>query len=275
MSAARTTYETLLVELDRSVALITLNRPDRLNAFDQQMTRELFEALGAFDADESVRAVVVTGAGRAFSAGADLDGGFGEQTHDAEASAGAPPRPLALDFRPWEMRTPILAAINGAAVGVGLTYPLMWDIRIAAEDAKLGLVFTRRGLLPEGNSLWLLARLVGASRALELLLTGRMLSGNEAAELGVVSRAVPAAEVVDTTRELAVGIATNTSPTAVALTKRLFYRYLDQGDRMAARKEELEAFRWLAGRTDAREGLTAFREGRAPVWPPIAGELPW
>ena len=122
MSAARTTYETLLVELDRSVALITLNRPDRLNAFDQQMTRELFDELGAFDADESVRAVVVTGAARAFSAGADLDGGFGEQTHDAEASAGAPPRPLALDFRPWEMRTPILAAINGAAVGVGLTY---------------------------------------------------------------------------------------------------------------------------------------------------------
>jgi hypothetical protein len=183
MSAARTTYETLLVELDRSVALITLNRPDRLNAFDQQMTRELFEALGAFDADESVRAVVVTGAGRAFSAGADLDGGFGEQAHDAEASAGAPARPLALDFRPWEMRTPILAAINGAAVGVGLTYPLMWDIRIAAEDAKLGLVFTRRGLLPEGSSLWLLARLVGASRALELLLTGRMFSGNEAALL--------------------------------------------------------------------------------------------
>jgi enoyl-CoA hydratase/carnithine racemase len=274
MSAARTTYETLLVEFDRGVALVTLNRPDRLNAFNRQMTGDLFDALAGFEADESVRAVVVTGAGRAFSAGADLDGGFGEGSGGAVAE-GAVPRPSTLGMRPWEMRTPILAAINGAAVGMGLTYPLMWDIRIAAEDAKLGLVFTRRGLLPEGNSLWLLARLVGASRALELLLTGRIFSGKEAAQLGVVSRAVPGAEVVDATLELAVDIATNTSPTAVALTKRLFYRHLDEGDRMAARTEELEAFRWLAGRPDAREGVAAFREKRAPDWPALAEELPW
>ena len=274
MSAARTAYETLLVELDRGVALVTLNRPDQLNAFNRQMTGDLFDALAGVEADESVRAVVVTGAGRAFSAGADIDGGFGERAGDVGAD-GAAPRPSALDVRPWEMQTPILAAINGAAVGMGLTYPLMWDIRIAAEDAKLGLVFTRRGLLPEGNSLWLLARLVGASRALELLLTGRTFSGKEAALLGVVSRAVPAAEVVDTTLELAVDIATNTSPTAVALTKRLFYRYLDEGDRMAARREEQEAFRWLAARADAREGVAAFREKRAPDWPAITEELPW
>ena len=273
MSAARTTYETLLVELDRGVALVTLNRPERLNAFNRQMTDDLLDALGAFEADEAVRAVVVTGAGRAFCAGADLDGGFGERTGDAGVD-GAAPRRSALDMRPWEMRTPILAAINGVAVGMGLTYPLMWDIRIAADDAKLGLVFTRRGLLPEGNSLWLLARLVGASRALELLLTGRTFSGTEAAQLGVVSRAVPAAEVVDTTLELALDIAINTSPTAVALTKRLFYRYLDGADRMAARKEELEAFAWLAARPDAAEGLAAFREKRGPEWPAIAEELP-
>ena len=235
MSAARTTYETLLVELDRGVALVTLNRPERLNAFNRQMTDDLLDALGAFEADEAVRAVVVTGAGRAFCAGADLDGGFGERTGDAGVD-GAAPRRSAVDMRPWEMRMPILAAINGVAVGMGLTYPLMWDIRIAADDAKLGLVFTRRGLLPEGNSLWLLARLVGASRALELLLTGRTFSGTEAAQLGVVSRAAPAAEVVDTTLELALDIAINTSPTAVALTKRLFYRHLDGADRMAARR---------------------------------------
>jgi enoyl-CoA hydratase/carnithine racemase len=272
MSAARTSYETLLVEVDRGVALVTLNRPARLNALDREMTADLFDALWALEADDSVRAVVVTGAGRAFCAGADLEVGFGGRTGDAD---GAAPRRSVLDMRPWEMRTPILAAINGAAVGMGLTYPLMWDIRIAAGDAQMGLVFTRRGLLPEGNSLWLLARLIGASRALELLLSGRLFSGEEAAQLGVVSRAVPAGDVVDTTLELAVDIAANTSPTAVALTKRLFYRHLDGYDRMAARKEELEAFRWLAGGPDVREGVAAFREQRTPRWPAIAEELPW
>jgi enoyl-CoA hydratase/carnithine racemase len=274
MSAARTSYETLLVEVDRGVALVTLNRPTRLNALDRQMTGDLFAALRAFEADDSVRAVVVTGAGRAFCAGADLEDGFEGRTGDVGVD-GAAQRPSVLDMRPWEMRTPILAAINGAAVGMGLTYPLMWDIRIAADDAQMGLVFTRRGLLPEGNSLWLLARLIGASRALELLLSGRLFSGEEAAQLGVVSRAVPARDVVDTTLELAADIAANTSPTAVALTKRLFYRQLDGCDRIAGRKEELEAFRWLAGRPDVREGVAAFREQRTPDWPAIAEELPW
>jgi enoyl-CoA hydratase/carnithine racemase len=281
MPEASTTYETLLVELDRGVALVTLNRPEQLNAFNRQMTTELYDALAAFDADASVRAVVVTGAGRAFCSGAELgagmvDGGETADTAGTTDTDGAAERgQSALDMRPWEMGTPIVAAINGAAVGMGLTYPLMWDIRIAAEDAKLGLVFTRRGLLPEGNSLWLLSRLIGASRALELLITGRIFSGTEAAELGVVTRAVPTAQVLDAAVELAVDIATNTSPTSVAVTKRLFYRYLDQGDRMAARKEELDAFRWMTGQPDAREGVAAFREKRPPNWPPIAEDLPW
>jgi enoyl-CoA hydratase/carnithine racemase len=281
MSEAATSYETLLVELDRGVALVTLNRPDQLNAFNRQLTADLYDALSAYDADEAVRAIVVTGAGRAFSAGADFADGFGARSaagSGADSPNGddaAARRASALDMRPWELRTPILAAINGAAVGMGLTYPLMWDIRIAAEDAKLGLVFTRRGLLPEGNSLWLLARLIGASRALELFLTGRMFSGREAVDLGIVTRAVPSADVLDTTLELAVDIATNTSPTSVALTKRLFYRYLEEGDRMAARTEELDAFRWMAGRPDVGEGVAAFREKRPPDWPPIAEDLPW
>jgi enoyl-CoA hydratase/carnithine racemase len=295
MSAAGTTYETLLVELDRGVALVTLNRPEQLNAFDRRMTTELVDALEAYDADPSVRAIVVTGAGRAFCAGADISAGMvdgrdgserdgserdgserdGSERDGSEAADGDERSRSAVEVRPWELGTPILAAINGAAVGMGLTYPLMWDIRIAAEDAKLGLVFTRRGLLPEGNSLWLLARLIGASRALELLITGRTFSGREAAELGVVTRAVPKADVLDTTLGLAAEIAANTSPTSVALTKRLFYRYLDGADRMAARTEELEAFRWLAGQGDATEGIAAFREKRPPNWPPIAEDLPW
>lgn len=275
MSAAGTTYETLLVELDRGVALVTLNRPEQLNAFNRQMTAELVDALEAYDADPSVRAIVVTGAGRAFCAGADISAGMVDRRDGSEAADGDERGRNAAEVRPWELGTPILAAINGAAVGMGLTYPLMWDIRIAAEDAKLGLVFTRRGLLPEGNSLWLLARLVGASRALELLITGRTFSGREAAELGVVTRAVPKADVLDTTLGLAAEIAANTSPTSVALTKRLFYRYLDGADRMAARTEELEAFRWLAGQGDATEGIAAFREKRPPNWPPTAEDLPW
>jgi enoyl-CoA hydratase/carnithine racemase len=285
MRGPGTRYETVLVDVDRGVALLTLNRPDQLNAFNRQMTAELLDALATFDADDAVRAIVVTGAGRAFCAGAELgagviatgdgpeDGGTpgdgGEQEGDA-----ATRRDGALAVRPWEMGTPIIAAINGAAVGMGLTYPLMWDIRIAAEDAKLGLVFTRRGLLPEGNSLWLLARLVGASRAVELLLTGRTFSGREAVDLGVVSRAVPAGEVVDTALELAADIAANTSPTAVALTKRLVYRYLEEDDRMAARAEELELFGWMARRADAREGMAAFREKRPPRWPSRADDMP-
>lgn len=281
MRGPGTTYETVLVEVDRGVALVTLNRPDQLNAFNQQMTAELLDALTTFDADEAVRAIVVTGAGRAFCAGAELgagviDTGDGEgerPTDDGNAANAADRRAGALGVRPWEMGTPIIAAINGAAVGMGLTYPLMWDIRIAAEDAKLGLVFTRRGLLPEGNSLWLLARLIGASKAAELLLTGRIFSGREALDLGVVSRAVPQGEVVDTALELATDLAANTSPTAVALTKRLLYRYLEEDDRMAARAEELELFGWMARRPDAREGMTAFREKRPPAWPPRA-DLP-
>ena len=298
MRGPGTTYETVLVEVDRGVALVTLNRPDQLNAFNQQMTAELLDALTTFDADEGVRAIVVTGAGRAFCAGAELGAGVID-TGDGDPKGGDPKggggndgggsdgdrkgggndggaadrRAGALGVRPWEMGTPIVAAINGAAVGMGLTYPLMWDIRIAAEDAKLGLVFTRRGLLPEGNSLWLLARLIGASKAAELLLTGRIFSGREAVDLGVVSRAVPRGEVVDTALELAADIAANTSPTAVALTKRLFYRYLEEDDRMAARAEELEMFGWMARRPDAREGMTAFREKRPPDWPPRA-DLP-
>src|SRR5918994_552508 len=275
MSAAGTTYETLLVELDRGVALVTLNRPEQLNAFNRQMTTELWDALSTFEADASVRSIVVTGAGRAVFARAALGWGVLGGAEDADANGSAERAASALDTRPWEMGTPIVAAINGAAVGMGLTYPLMWDIRIAAEDAKLGLVFTRRGLLPEGNSLWLLSRLIGASRALELLITGRIFSGKEAAELGIVTRAVPTAEVLDTALELAVDIATNTSPTSVALTKRLFYRYLDHGDRMAARKEELDAFRWMTGQPDAREGVAAFREKRPPNWPPLAEDRPW
>jgi enoyl-CoA hydratase/carnithine racemase len=257
------TYETLLLDHDRGVTVVTLNRPEQLNAFNGEMTADLVAAITALDADDDTRVIVITGAGRAFSAGADVSGSTPPGTGDGRArtaSAGPPP------LKPWTLRTPIVAAINGAAVGMGLTYPLMWDIRIAAEDAKLGLVFTRRGLVPEGNASWLLSRLIGASRALELLLSGRILLGSEAADIGLVTRAVPRSDVLDTALDLAVDIAQNASPNAVAVTKRLFYNYLESGDRWAARVEELEYFDWARRQPDAVEGVKSFLEKRTPDW---------
>jgi enoyl-CoA hydratase/carnithine racemase len=164
------------------------------------------------------------------------------------------------------MATPILAAINGPAVGLGLTYPLSWDIRIAAEDAKLAFAFTRRGLIPEANSLWLLSRSIGSSRALELLLTGRTFSGAEAAELGLVSQALPAGKVLDATLDLARDIARNTAPASVSVTKRMFYEQLASPDRAGSRAAERAAFSWFTSQPDAREGIVSFLERRPPKW---------
>jgi enoyl-CoA hydratase/carnithine racemase len=255
----------LLVEVEAGVAVITLNRPEQLNAFTPRMGLELGHALVTLEADESVRAIVITGAGRAFCVGAALDperstftGGGNDELE--------PVGPHTSTLSPWTMTTPILAAINGHAVGLGLTYALQWDIRIAAEDAKLGFVFTRRGVLPEANSLWLLSRAIGSSRSLELLLTGRTFSGAEAAELGLVSRALPADQVLPATLDIARDIAANTAPESVSLTKQLFYEFLTTGDRVAARAEERDAFQYLVGQPDGKEGMVSFLERRAPEW---------
>lgn len=257
-------YEVLLVDVDDGVAIVTLNRPEQLNAFTARMGLELGHALVTLDADESVRAIVLTGAGRGFCAGAALDPGNSTFT----GARGEPelPGPPMSSLSPWTMATPILAAVNGAAVGLGLTYAMQCDIRIVAEDAKLGFVFTRRGVLPEANSLWLLSRQVGTSRSLELLLTGRIFSGAEAAELGLASRALPAAEVLPATVEIARDIAANTAPESVALTKQLFYEFLTTGDREGARAEERQAFQYLVGRPDGTEGSLSFLERRPPRW---------
>jgi len=258
-------YELLLVETDGGVALITLNRPEQLNTFTPRMGLELGHALVGLEEDEAVRAIVVTGAGRAFCAGAALDPEGSTFRPDAPVASG-PDAPTPSTLAPWTFTTPILAAINGPAVGIGLTLALQWDIRLAAEDAKLGFVFTRRGMVPEANSLWLLSRAIGSSRALELLLTGRTFSGAEAAEMGLVSRALPAADVLGATLEIAHDIAEHTAPAAVSLTKRLFYRFLTETDRDEARQEERQSFSWLISQPDGTEGLTSFLERRPPKW---------
>jgi enoyl-CoA hydratase/carnithine racemase len=253
------------VERDGAVATVWLDREERGNGFVSAMQVELHRQLAALDAEPDVRAIVVTGRGRFFSTGADLEPGGANFAFDAEQTARAR-QMMAERPRPWAMRTPIIAAMNGSAVGIGLTFPLQWDIRIVNESAKYGFVFTRRGLIPEQNSLWLLPRLVGMSTALELLLTGRLFSGAEAKELGIASRAVPGDEVLPTARRLAGEIAANTSPAAVGLTKQLAYELLGAPDREAAFHREWELFRWMGRQPDSAEGVASFVDKRPPAF---------
>jgi enoyl-CoA hydratase/carnithine racemase len=262
-------YETILVGFADGVATITLNRPEKLNAFNGRMTAELSHAFAALDDDDDTRAIVVTGAGRAFSSGADLSGA-GEDTfgggnremrrREAEGVAQAE-RPR----RPWEMSTPVIGAINGAAVGMGLTLPCQWDIRVVAEDAKLGFVFNRRGVIPEANSLWIVPRLVGLSRAFELLGTGRYFTGREAAEIGLASQALPADQVLPAAQAIGREF-TLAAPTSVAITKRLLYAQLMQTDRAEAQALESRLFAWAGRQPDSKEGVGAFLQKRDPKW---------
>jgi enoyl-CoA hydratase/carnithine racemase len=260
-----TAVDGISVERDGAVATVWLDREERGNGFVSAMQVELHRQLAALDADPAVRAIVVSGRGRFFSTGADLEPGGANFAFDTEQTALAR-RMMAERPRPWAMRTPIIAAMNGSAVGIGLTFPLQWDIRIVNESAKYGFVFTRRGLIPEQNSLWLLPRLVGMSTALELLLTGRIFTGAEAKELGIASRAVPGDEVLPTALRLAEEIAANASPSAVGLTKQLAYELLGEPDREAAFHREWELFRWMGRQPDSAEGVASFVEKRPPAF---------
>jgi enoyl-CoA hydratase/carnithine racemase len=259
-------YQTILTEVSDKVATIWLNRPEQRNSFSPDMTRELHEAFAACEADDGVRAVVVTGAGKYFSAGADL-GRRGGDTFSRSADADAAEQQERGErAEPPRMRTPVIAAMNGSAVGMGITLPVSWDVRFAAADAKYGFVFTRRGLVPEAGSTWMLPRLVGVSRAMELLLSGRIFSGTEGAEMGLFSRALPAEEVLPAAQDFARDLAANTSAVAVAATKALVYNALGQ-DREESHTIEHQVFRWSGNQADAREGVSAFLAKRAPQWP--------
>jgi enoyl-CoA hydratase/carnithine racemase len=261
-------YEDILFEASDGV---TLNRPDRLNAYTPTMGRELAEAFAACDADDAIRAIIVTGAGRGFCAGADLARGGGSFDREAaeEYRATPPDRPWEKPRRaiaPWDVRKPIIAAINGPAVGVGATLPLQWDIRIAAESARIGFVFVRRGVVPEAISTWTLPRLVGMARAAELLMTGRILDAREALAFGLVSRVVPDAELLPTARALATEIARDTAPVSVAITKWLLWHMESETDLERADDLDARAFWWTGTQPDAREGVRAFLEKRPARW---------
>jgi enoyl-CoA hydratase/carnithine racemase len=261
-------YTAILTKVEDGVATIWLNRPEHRNSFSREMREELHTALEAFDDDDAVRAIVVTGVGKYFSAGADLSRGGG--TFNGPRDTGTGSSETASQERPpvpaWQMRTPVIAAMNGSAVGMGLTIPMSWDIRIAAADGKYGFVFPRRGIVAEAGSTWVVPRLIGASRALEVMLTGRLISGTEAADIGLMSRALPADEVLPAALGIARDIAANTSAMSVAATKALIYRGLAEPDRSAHQQLEHEVFRWSGRQADAAEGVVAFLEKRAPHW---------
>ncbi len=266
-------------ESDAGVATIWLNRPDHRNAFSGTMRAELNRALERFEHDDGIRAIVLTGQGRYFSVGADLSR-RGADTFRGPAPAppnpanpangdGPPPgrAPEPYLAHPWLLRTPLIAAMNGSAAGMGLTIPMAWDIRIAAADAKYSFVFPRRGIVAEFGATWLVPRLAGLSAGMELLLTGRPFSGTEAAALGLVSRALPADQVLPAAQELAHDIATNTSAMSAAATKALVYRGLEEPDRSRHHDLESDVFRWTGQQADAREGIAAFLQKRTPNWP--------
>jgi enoyl-CoA hydratase/carnithine racemase len=260
-------YEQIQVEQQGPVTLITLYRPTAMNAWTWQMSAELAQAFGEADADDSVRAIVVTGHGNFFCAGADLGGGGGTFSGESRAIGTADHARAARSATPaHKLKTPIIAAINGSAVGAGLTMPMEWDLRVAADDAKLGFVFNRRGIMPDADLIWLIPRMIGYGPAMDLLLTGRIFLGAEAKELGLVHRSVPRAEVLDTALKMAHDIAANTGPVSVAITKRLMYDFLTRPDRREAAKLQHELFAWTGRQADAKEGVMAFLEKRPADW---------
>lgn len=268
--AAIATPSTILLNVEAGIATITLHRPDRLNAFTSRMGAELFGAIERFDRDPDVRAIVVTGSGRAFCAGADLDPSGETFAHDGFAES----RAAEDRVRPGTLSTPILAAINGPAVGVGATIPLSWDLRLASDRARFCFPFTRRGITPEAGSSWILPRLLGMAAAMDLLLTGRTISAHEALAMGLVSRVIPHEELLPTVMHVARDIAEGTAPVAVALTRQLLWRQLADPDPESARRREDAAFRWSGGSADAVEGVRAFLSKRAPCWPLTPRDIP-
>ena len=259
-------YEQILYEVKDQILTLTLNRPDKLNALTPLMRKELIDAFDRADADDQVRAIIVTGAGRAFCAGADL--GIGTETFDYQSRDG---QMLAeehrdgggqLTLRIFESIKPVIAAINGPAVGIGVTMTLAMDIRIADQSAKLGFVFARRGIVPEACSSWFLPRIVGISQALEWILSGRIFSVDEAVSRGLVRSSHAPGQLLPAARDLATEIADNTSAISVALARQMLWRMLGADHPMEAHKVDSRAIYYTGKSADASEGITSFLEKR-------------
>jgi enoyl-CoA hydratase/carnithine racemase len=264
-------FDTLLYEVRDHAALITFNRPEKLNTWNSTVAAELSQALQAAEADDAVRAIVLTGAGRAFCAGADLERGAdtfaGRDSTDTD-NAGRNQR----NVHPYEIDKPVIAAINGPAVGVGMTYPMLCDIRLAAENAKMGFVFTRRGMMPELAAHLIVQRVAGFSNAADVLMSGRIFTAEEALSMGIVSKVLPKDELVNAALEMANDYA-NAAPGSVAITKRLLWKGLDSTPQEMMRAEG-QPFAWLGNQADAKEGIMSFLEKRSPQWSLSVKDIP-
>jgi enoyl-CoA hydratase/carnithine racemase/L-amino acid N-acyltransferase YncA len=270
-------FEQITTELSDHVLTITLNRPDRLNAWTQTMFGELMTAFDQADSDDEVRAVIVTGAGRGFCAGADLERGGDTFTKRDHEDPDTIPRDSGgrLTLRIFDMTKPVIAAINGPAVGIGATMTLPMDVRLAAEDARIGFVFVRRGIVPEACSSWFLPRVVGISRAMEWVATGRVFDAREALEGGLVRSLHPKGELLDAAQTLAREIAEHAAPVSVALARRMLWRTLGAEHPMLAHRTDSRGMLYRGRSADAAEGIAAFLEKRAAVFPDkVSGGLP-
>jgi enoyl-CoA hydratase/carnithine racemase len=285
-------YEQILYEVKDNILTITLNRPERLNAFTGQMMNEMIDAFDKADADDNVRAIIVTGAGRGFCAGADLSAGA--NTFDATRPE-RPERAAAigadgkvdwsneavrdgggrLTLRIFDCLKPVIAAVNGPAVGVGVTMQLAMDVRLASENARFGFVFARRGIVPEACSSWFLPRVVGISQALEWAFSGRVFPAQEALAGGLVSKVYPADQLIPAARALAREIADNTSQVAVALIRQMFWKMLGADHPMEAHKIDSRGIFARGASPDVKEGVVSFLQKRPAKFPDkISKDMP-
>ena len=265
-------YTQIRYDVADHIATITLNRPDQLNAFTGTMMRELIDAFDRVDADDDVRVVIVTGAGRGFCAGADLSSGgdtFAAGGSDVTTSVPGVPRDGGglVTLRIFECTKPVIGAINGPAVGVGITMTLPMDIRLASENAKIGFVFARRGIVPEACSSWFLPRLVGISQAAEWCYTGRVMTAAEAHAGGLVRSVHAPDDLLPAARAIASEIAENTAPVSVALTRQMLWRMLGADHPMEAHRVDSRGIAERGRSADSREGVVSFLEKRPPVFP--------
>jgi enoyl-CoA hydratase/carnithine racemase len=262
-------YEAILYDVQNSILTITLNRPEKLNAFNTAMGHEVIDAVARADQDDDIRAIIFTGAGRAFCAGADLSKGADsfaridrdlETTGSAESADSGGKVSLAL----YDCKKPLIAAINGPAVGIGVTMTLPMDFRLASDTAKFGFVFTRRGIVPEACSSWFLPRVVGIGQAAEWVLTGRLFGADEALRGGLVSRVLPTEQLLPAATALAAEIVEHTSAVSVALSRQMLWKMLAAPHPREAHGIESQGVYHMGRSADAREGVQSFLEKRPP-----------
>jgi len=257
------TYETLLCDVRDHILTITLNRPERMNAFTTPMAHDVIDALAAADDNDDVRAIVFTGAGRAYCAGADL--GSGSATFDyGEASETADIRDTGglVTLAMYNCKKPLIGAINGAAVGIGATMTLPMDIRLASEKARFGFVFARRGIVPEAASSWFLPRIVGISQAMEWCMKGHVFGAEEALAGGLVKSVHPEDQLLEAAYAIARDIADNAAPVSVALTRQMLWRMLGASHPMEAHQVDSRGVYYRGKQADAQEGVMSFMEKR-------------